>query len=327
MSDPVRWGILSTAKINGAVIPGLQESPESELVAVASRDQDRADAYAREHGIPRAHGSYEALLADPEIEAVYISLPNGDHVPWSIRALEAGKHVLCEKPLSRDPAEVDRAFDAADRAGRLLVEAFMYRHHPQTLRTQELLREGAVGKVRHVHASFAFFLEDEANVRLRPELEGGALMDVGCYCVSGARIAAGAEPVEASARQIVGPTGVDVRLAGTLVLPDGVLAQIDCGFDLAYRSRLEVTGTEGTLLVPHPWTCQEVGIELRRGEEVERIEVESPDRYRLQGDNVSRAIRGLEEPLLGREDALAQARAIAALYTSAAQGGAPARLV
>ena len=324
---PVRWGILSTAKINRAVIPGLQESPASELVAVASRDLGRAEAYAREHGIPRAHGSYEALLDDPEIEAVYLSLPNGGHVPWSIRALEAGKHVLCEKPLSRDPAQAERAFDAADRADRLLVEAFMYRHHPQTRRFLELLREGAVGEVRHVHASFAFLLDDEANVRLRPELDGGALMDVGCYCVSGSRIAAGAEPVEASARQVIGPTGVDTRLAGTLVFPGGVLAQIDCGFDLAERSVLEVTGTAGILRVPYPWTCEQAGLELRRDGSVERVEVENPNRYRLQGDNVSRAIRGIEPPLLGRDDAVAQARAIAALYLSAAQGGAPAPVV
>jgi xylose dehydrogenase (NAD/NADP) len=320
---PVRWGILSTARINRRVVPRLQESPESELVAVASRDPARAGAYAAEHGIPRAHGSYEALLADPEIEAVYVSLPNGEHVPWSIRALEAGKHVLCEKPLTRRRAEAERAFDAAGRAGRLLVEAFMYRHHPQTLRFQELLRGGAIGEVRHVHASFSFPLSDETNVRLRPELDGGALMDLGCYCVSGARLAAGAEPVEASAHQVVGPTGVDVRLAGTLVFPDGVLAQIDCGFDLAFRSGLEATGTEGSLRAAYPWTCSEVGLELRRGGEVQRLEVENPDRYRLQGDNVSRAIRGLEEPLLGRADALAQARAIDALHASAAAGGAP----
>jgi D-xylose 1-dehydrogenase (NADP+, D-xylono-1,5-lactone-forming) len=320
---PVRWGILSTARINRSVLPGLHESPEAELVAVASRDLARAEAYAAEHGIPRAHGSYEALLADPEVEAVYVSLPNDGHVPWSIRALEAGKHVLCEKPLARRPAEVERAFDAADRAGCLLVEAFMYRHHPQTRRFEELLREGVVGEIRHVHASFSFRLDDEANVRLRPELDGGALMDVGCYCVSGSRLAVGAEPLEASASQVVGPTGVDVRLAGTLVFPDGVLAQIDCGFDLAPRARLEVTGTEGILRVAHPWSCEEARIELRRrGAEVEWTEVENPDRYRLQTENVSRAIRGLGPPLLGRTDALAQARAIDALYRSADAGGA-----
>jgi hypothetical protein len=152
-------------------------------------------------------------------------------------------------------------------------------------------------------------------------------MDVGCYCVSGSRIAVGAEPVEASARQVVGPTGVDVRLAGTLVFPGDVLAQIDCGFDLVARSRLEVTGSEGIIRVRYPWTCREAGIELERDGTVERLEVESPDRYRLQGDNVSRAVRGLERPLLGRDDAVAQARAIAALYASAARGGAPVPLV
>jgi xylose dehydrogenase (NAD/NADP) len=321
VTEPVRWGLLSTAKINRAVIPGLQASPESELVAVASRDRGRAETYAIEHGIPRAYGSYEELLADPEIEAVYISLPNDGHVPWSIRAHEAGKHVLCEKPLTRRVADAERAFDAAERAGRLLVEAFMYRHHPQTLRTEELLRNGAVGRVRQIRTAFCFLLDDERDVRLRPELDGGALMDVGCYCVSGARVAAGAEPVEASAVQLVGATGVDVRVAGTLVFADGVLAQLLCGFDLAYRSGLEVTGSEGVLWVPYPWTAQEVGIELRRGDEIEWVEVENPNRYRLQSDNVSRAIRGLEPPLLGKADAVGQARAIEALYRSAERDG------
>src|SRR5438034_8002876 len=162
--EPVKWGIVSTAHINRAVIPPAQESPKVELVAVASRDQARADAYAREWRIERAHGSYEALLEDPGVEAVYISLPNSLHVPWSIRALEAGKHVLCEKPLDRRPAEVERAFDAADRAGRILMEAFMYRHHPQTKRLAELAREGAIGELRLVRSSFSFPLSDETNV-------------------------------------------------------------------------------------------------------------------------------------------------------------------
>jgi len=319
--EPVRWGILSTADINRLVIPPLQESPDSEVVAVASRGQARADAYAAEWRIPRAYGSYEALLDDPDVEAVYISTPNGLHVEGAIRSLEAGKHVLVEKPFSRSAAGVERAFAAADRADRLLMEAFMYRHHPQTRTLAELVRAGAIGELRLVRSSFSFTIE-EGNVRLDTELEGGALMDIGCYCVSGSRLLAG-EPQLAAARQFLGPTGIDLRLAGTLVFAGDVLAQLDCAFDLPLRQGLEAVGSEGTLTVASPWGCERPGIALRRGDETAWVEVEDADRYRLQGDNFSRAVRGLEQPLLGRDDALGQARAIDALYRSAESGGHP----
>src|SRR5215208_1800690 len=174
--EAVKWGIVSTAHINRLVIPGAKASPEVDLVAVASRDQARADEYAREWGIGRAHGSYEALLADPEVEAVYVSLPNNLHVEWSIRALEAGKHVLCEKPLTRHADGAEEAFDAAERADRVLSEAFMYRHNPQTTRLKSLVDEGTIGELRLVRASFSFAMFDDQNIRLRPELDGGSLM-------------------------------------------------------------------------------------------------------------------------------------------------------
>jgi predicted dehydrogenase len=315
---------MSTARINAAVIPGLKESPLSELVAVGSRTHERAAEYAREWGIRRAHGSYDELLADPDVEAVYISLPNGPHVEWSIRALEAGKHVLCEKPLARDPADVEQAFDAADRAERLLMEAFMWRHHPQTHLLCELVRGGAIGEPRLVRATFSFTLRDD-DVRLDPALAGGSLMDVGCYCVSGSRLLGG-EPLEVSARQVLGPSGVDMRLVGDLVLPGDVLAQVDCAFDLPSRQGLEVVGSAGTLRVATPWGIDEPGVVLDRGGHSELIDVEAADRYRLQSDNFSRAVRGLERPLLGRDDALGQARTIDALYRSAETGGVPVSL-
>jgi D-xylose 1-dehydrogenase (NADP+, D-xylono-1,5-lactone-forming) len=321
--EPVRWGILSTARINRAIVPHLHESPASEIVAVASRSGERAASYAAENGIPRAHASYEELLADDDVEVVYISLPNGPHVEWSIRALEAGKHVLCEKPLARRPADVERAYDAAERAGRLLMEAFMWRHHPQTARFAELVRT-EIGELRLVRASFSFTI-DGANVRLEPDLLGGALMDVGCYCVSGARLLAG-EPHTATAVQVVGPTGVDVRLAGTLTFPNDVIAQFDCAFDLPLRQWLEAVGSEGAVTARWPWNQREPGLVLRRGDEIEPVAVEQADPYRCQCDNLSRAVRGLEPPLLGRADALGQARAIDALYRSAEAAGAPARL-
>jgi predicted dehydrogenase len=323
--EPVRWGILSTAHINRVVIPGLKESPDTELVAVASRTDARAAEYAQQWGIPKAHGTYEALLADADVDAVYISLPNGPHVEWSIKALEAGKHVLCEKPLSRRAADVKRAFDAAARADRLLMEAFMWRHHPQTKKVAELVRDGAIGDVRFQRTSFSFPIAKDDDVRLAADLDGGALMDVGCYCISASRLVGG-EPLEVTGRQVIGKSGVDVRFVGTLVMPGGALAQIDCGFDLPDRAFIEIAGSEGSLQVDNPFHAPKPGIRLQRGSEVEVIEVETVDKYLLQSENFSRAIRGVEEPLLGYSDALGQARTIEALYSSADAGGAPVRL-
>ena len=311
----VRWGLLSTARISDAVLAGGRQSDRISFVAVASRDLSRAEAYAREHDIERAHGSYEALLDDGDVEAVYISLPNSLHVEWSVRALEAGKHVLCEKPLDRRPDEVVRAFDAAERAGRLLMEGFMYRHHPQTRELERVVADGRIGELRHMRTAFSFTLDDPANVRLRAELDGGALMDVGCYCVSGCRLLAG-EPKLVFGRQRIGPTGVDIRFTGLLSFAADVSAEFYCGFDVPYASGFEAIGSEGSVLVRAPVTCRDPHLELNG----ERIEVEDVDRYRLELENFSAAIRGEAEPLLGRDDALGQARAIDALYRSAASG-------
>jgi D-xylose 1-dehydrogenase (NADP+, D-xylono-1,5-lactone-forming) len=317
--EPVRFGVLSTANINEKVLGGARASDRVEIVAVASREQDRADAYARANGIPRAYGSYDALLADPELDAVYISLPNSLHVEWSVRALDAGKHVLCEKPLSRREADVERAFDAADRAGRLLTEAFMWRHNPQTAKLQELVGSGAIGEVRQIRAAFSFTLTDEQNIRLRADVEGGALMDVGCYCVSGARLLAG-EPQAVFGTQVTGPTGVDVRFAGVLRFPNRVIAQFHCGLDLPAESRLEPIGSRGSIVLRDPWHARKPGLEVRRDDASEWVDVELANSYRLELDNLAAAIRGVGEPLLGRDDALGQARVIEALYRSAATG-------
>jgi len=312
----VKWGIVSTADINRKVIPGAQESAKVDLVAVASRNRARADAYAREWGIPRAYGSYEELLADPEIEAVYVSLPNTLHCEWSIRALEAGKHVLCEKPLSRHPEEVAAVFDVAEREGRLLSEAFMYRHNPQTKRLAELVAGGAIGELRLVRSTFSYGLYDADNIRLRTDVEGGALMDVGCYTVSGSRLLGG-EPERVWGEAWYGPSGTDWVFAGTMRFPGDVVAAFDCGTALPNRDELEAIGSEGSLFLDDPWHCNTPVIELRRDDGVERIELDREDSYRLELENLSDAIRGEAELLLGREDALGQARALEALHRSA----------
>jgi predicted dehydrogenase len=316
MSEPVRWGIISTAAINRKVIPGARDSLSVDLIAVASRDQARADEYAEKWGIPRAYGSYEALLADPDIEAVYISLPNSLHTEWSITAVEAGKHVLCEKPFSRHPDEVAAAFDAAERAGRFLSEAFMYRHNPQAGRVKALVDEGAVGELRLVRSSFSYGVYDADNIRLRADVEGGALMDVGCYIASYSRLLAG-EPERVWGEAWYGPSGTDWVFAGTMRFGGDVIATFDCGTAMAVRDELEVVGSEGSIFLDDPWLCVDPGIEVRRDGTVERIEVERHDSHRLELEDLSDAIRTGRPPLLGREDALGQARALDALHRSA----------
>ena len=313
---PVRWGIVSTAHINRLVIPGAHASEKVDLVAVASRDLARAEEYAQKWEIPKAYASYEDLLADPEIEAVYISLPNTMHCEWSIRAVEAGKHVLCEKPMTRHPDEVLAAFDAAERAGRLLSEAFMFRHNPQTAHVVSLVESGAIGELRLARSVFSYSLYDVSNIRLQTEVEGGALMDVGCYCVSGSRLVAG-EPEELVGRARIGETGTDWVFQGMMRFPGDVLAQFYCGTALPDADELELIGSEGSLFVDDPWHSRAPGIELRRGGVVERIELEPVDSYQLELENVSDAIRGEAELLLGRDDAVAQARALEALHNSA----------
>ena len=314
----MRWGLLSTANINRKLLAGARGTDEATVVAVASRDRGRAEEFAREHGIERALGSYEALLEDPDVDAVYIPLPNSMHVPWSVRALEAGKHVLCEKPLTRRPAEVEEAFAAAERAGRVLEEAFMWRHHPQTLRLRELLDEGVIGRLRMVKASFSFPLADVSDIRMQAGLDGGSLMDVGCYCVSGCRLVAGAEPERVYGEQAIGGDGVDVAFAATLRFPDDVIGAFHCGFALGSRHHLEAIGEDGSLFLADPWHGRSPGIELRREDGVERIELEDANPYTHELIDFARAVRGEAPPLLGKPDALAQARVIEALYASAA---------
>jgi xylose dehydrogenase (NAD/NADP) len=313
----LKLGLLSTARINNAILNGAAQTDTVDVVAVASRDAERAAAYAREHGIERAHSSYDALLSDEGVDAVYVSLPNSMHLEWTIRALVAGKHVLCEKPMGRRPADVERAFDIADRAGLVLMEAFMYRHHPQTRALAELVEAGGIGELRQIRSAFSFMLTDPADVRLQSELDGGSLMDLGCYCINVSRLLAG-EPEVVVGRQVTGPSGVDRRFSAVLHFADDVLAEFYCAFDLPRASSVEAIGSEGTLRVREPWQCLDPHLELNGN----RIDVEDVDRYRLQLENFCNAVRGRSEPLLGRSDALGQARTIDALYRSADRNGA-----
>ena len=316
----MRLGLLSTANINRAILAGAARTGRVDVVAVASRNAGRADAYAAEHGIATAHGSYEALLADPDVEAVYISLPNGMHHEWTMYALAAGKHVLCEKPYTRHPHEAEEAFDAADAAGLVLAEAFMYRHHPQTATVARLVAGGAIGRLCAVKATFTFPLRDLSDVRALPELDGGALMDVGCYCVSGIRLLAG-EPEHVRGEQVTGTTGIDMAFHGTLRCAGDVVGQFEATFRSPQRQSLEAVGEDGVLVVEAPWRVDWGGsVTLRRDGATELVEVDEADAYTLELENLADAIEGRAPALLGRADAVGQARAIEALYRSAESG-------
>jgi xylose dehydrogenase (NAD/NADP) len=316
----LRLGLLSTANINREIVDAAALAEEVEVVAVASRDLGRAEAYARERGLARAHGSYDALLADTDVDAVYVSLPNGLHHEWTMRSLAAGKHVLCEKPYSRHPDEVEEAFAAAARAGLVLMEAFMYRHHPQTRVVAELVRDGAIGSPRLVLAAFTFELGSLEDIRADAGLDGGALMDVGCYCVSGLRLIAG-EPDSAVGEQIVGATGVDMSFRGALHFPEGAVGQLRCSLEAPRHQELTVVGEDGSLRVEAPWRVDWGGeVLLERDDELTRVDVPEAVSYVRQLQNLAAAAAGVAPALLGRDDALGQARAIDALYRSAEAG-------
>jgi len=270
----IRWGILGTAQINRRLIPAIRAARRSELVAVASRDRARADTYAREWSIPRGIEGYQALLDDPSIDAVYIPLPNSDHVPWTLAAIAAGKHVLCEKPLVLDPADVDRIAAAAAAAGVVVEEGFMYRHEPLTAKVTELVSSGAIGTVRAVVSGFTFALDTAANIRLDPALGGGSLWDVGSYPVTYAQLIEGGVPKMVFGTAHWHESGVDEEFMGMLRFSGGATANIYSGFRAVYRTWLEVLGSDGGLTVPNPFRPGPLEtLELERNGKVEHIEV------------------------------------------------------
>jgi D-xylose 1-dehydrogenase (NADP+, D-xylono-1,5-lactone-forming) len=317
---PFRWGLLSTARINRAIIPPLRASARHALVAVASRDPARGAAYAREWEIPRVHDTYDALLDDPGIDAIYNPLPNALHAPWTIRAARAGKHVLCEKPLATTVAEVEAIAEAAAAAGVVVTEAFMYRHHPQTLRLQALLAEGTIGAVQLVRSAFTFLLTRTEDPRWEPAMGGGSLWDVGCYPVSMSRLLAGVEPDEVFGRGRLAPGGVDDAFTGQLVF-GGIVAQFDCGFRAPFRTHLEVVGTEGVMTVPAPFKPGAgARLVLSRGDDTREIAVEDQPLYIGELDDLADAAAGRAQPRVTLADSRGTVAAIMALYESARRG-------
>lgn len=321
MDNQLNWGLLSTADINRALIDPLRASKRTRLLAVASRSLSSAEAYAREWDIPRAHGSYDDLLTDPDIDVIYNPLPNNMHAEWTIKALRAGKHVLCEKPLALSLEEVDAMVAAAQETGKILTEAFMYRHHPQTLKVKELVDSGALGKIQLIKGAFTFTLTRAGNYRQIKEMGGGSLWDVGCYPISYARTIVGEEPVEVFGWQVEGLGGSDDAFFGQMRFGNGVHAQFDSGFTSPYRSHIEIVGTEAVLNIPQalkPGLKTE--LYLKRGDEIETLNIEGQELYIGEVEDMCDAVLNGTPPRISLADSRANTAVILALLESAQTG-------
>lgn len=319
--SPLRWGLLSTARINRALIKPIRSSERNTLVAVASRSEENAQNYASKWNIPRAFGSYQAMLDDPEIDVIYNSLPNHLHAEWTIKALQAGKHVLCEKPIAISLAEVDAMQTATGETGNVLAEAFMYRHHPQTMMVKELVESGKLGSIRMIKGAFTFNLTNSGDVRLEPEMGGGSLWDIGCYPISFARYILGSEPMEAFGWQMTGETGVDEVFAGQLRFPDDVLFQFDCGFRSQFRARIVVVGSEATLTVPSPFKPGlNEELKLFKDDLVQTIGIPGQELYIGEVEDMTDCILLGKTPRVTLQDSRNNVAAILALLQSAREG-------
>lgn len=317
----LHWGLLSTARINRNLIPALRASPRNELSAVASRDLARARDYAHEWKIPGAYGSYEELINDPNIDVIYNSLPNHLHAEWTVKAVQAGKHVLCEKPLALTLAEVDQVNDAAKQAGVTVVEAFMYRHHPMTLKVRELIERGTLGDIRYMRGTFSFVLNQQGNIRWLPETGGGSLWDIGCYPVSYARLVMGKAPITVFAAQVLGESGVDLSLTGQLDYGNGAFAQVESSFALPYYTNIEIRGTEAALIVPTPFNPKQhlTRLILMHGDDQEEISFDFPFLYLGEVEDLADVILTGKNPRLPLSESREIIATLLALYQSARQ--------
>jgi xylose dehydrogenase (NAD/NADP) len=287
----LRWGLLSTARINRALIPPVRQSKRSQLLAVASRNQESAEKFAQTWQIPCTYSSYEALLSDPEIDVIYNPLPNSMHAEWSIKAVHAGKHVLCEKPLAISLDEVDAMQSASLQSGKIIAEAFMYRHHPQTLRVKEMLDSGAIGKIHLIRGSFTYIASRPNDVRLEPALGGGCIWDVGCYPISYARTIIGFEPEEVFGWQVLNSTGVDINFGGQLRFPGDIYVQFHSSFITPYAAFIEIIGSQGTLLIPKPFVPRKnEKIILKQDNQSQVIHIPGEDLYQGEVTDIEDSI-------------------------------------
>ncbi len=320
-TQKLRWGILGVAKINERLLPGFAKAENAELRGIASRALDRAQAAAKAAGIPHAYGSYETLLDDPDIDAVYIPLPNTLHAEWTKKAAERGKHVLCEKPLAPTAAQAQEVVAFCKAKKICLMDGFMWPHHPRTAALRKYLNEGQIGSVRRVAGSFTFQMEqlDPKNIRLQSDLGGGSLLDVGCYPVYGICWAMGAEPVRAWATARF-EHGCDVEMCGVLWFADGRMATFDCGFTHPYRQWLEITGSTGAVFVHDMWVPpKRAAFEVRRPNsyDVEVHAVEGYDQIQHMLENFGRYVLEGRPVTPSPEEAVKTLRVLDALAKSA----------
>lgn len=323
----LRWGVLGAANIaQNKVIPAIQVSSNGRVVAIASRDRARAEQVAQASGIPNVFDDYAALLSSDQVDAVYIPLPNSEHRHWTIAAAEAGKHILCEKPLALNAQESEEMVAAADRAGVVLAEAFMYRHHPLVQTVLGMLSQGIIGDLRLVRSTFSFSVADEGNIRLSSELGGGALMDVGCYGVNLARLMAGTEPTSVAAVAEYGASGVDDSFAGVMRFTPSdrppVLAQFDVSLRAAGGTTYELIGSTGKIVVRQgfrPNAEEEGEIQLHQSGDISRIFTDPVDQYRVMVEDVGKAILGGRPLAYAAQDAVANMRVIDRLRAAAEQ--------
>lgn len=324
LTPPVTWGVLGAGYIaRVAMVPALAALPEARLLGIASQNPARAAALAAAHGVARVYGDYQALLDAPDIQCVYIALANHQHREWVERAAAAGKHILCEKPLGRDVAEAQAMRDICERAGVALMEALMYRFHPRIARALELVAAGAIGEPREVEAAFNFPLVDSANYRLDPLLGGGALLDVGGYCVSAARMFLGAEPVAVRASGRYAPSGADLAVSALLEHAGGGMARVTCAFDTAEYQRVTVIGSAAALELPYAftaWHSDAAPILIHRGKSVETRSTHTADPYGLMAAAFGRAVAAGAPVPYSLDETLATARALDALAAAARSG-------
>jgi xylose dehydrogenase (NAD/NADP) len=317
----LRWGLLSTARINKALFIPLRTSKRNQLLAVASRSQDKADEYARKNKIKRSYGSYEDLLADPDVDVIYNPLPNNLHAVWTIKAVQAGKHVLCEKPLALRLTEVDEMSAAAEKFGKVIAEAFMYRSHPQTLKAREIVTSGKLGKIKLVRGSYTYPGTDPDNYRWKPEMGGGGLWDVGCYPLSYTRFILDSEPLEVFGWQVTGLTGVDEVFTAQMRFPENAYAQFDCSVKIPYHVFMEIVGDEATLIIPKPFNpgVKET-LYLTKDGKTETIAVKGTEAYIGEVEDMADAILLGKPPRVSLADSRLNTATILALFESAKTG-------
>jgi xylose dehydrogenase (NAD/NADP) len=318
----LHWGVLGTARISRKLIPAIAGTKGHCVHAIASRFLEKAQAEALTYAIPRAYAGYETLLADPEIDIVYIPLPNALHAQWTLAAINAGKHVLCEKPMAISLQEADKVAEAAHAAGVIVSEAFMYRHHPALWKVRELIRENTIGRVRLIRGTFRFMLNRSADARFDPALGGGSLWDVGCYPVSYARFLLENEPLEAFGWADMGSSGVDETFAGQLRFPEEVFLQFDCSFRAPYKAEMEIVGSTGTIRVAQPFKPGLVcTVELTRDTQaVEIIEVDGGREYSGAIQNMADAILDTSAARVTLQDSRGNCAVLLALLASARDG-------